>query len=166
MALAVRACEERAMTRRSAATRIRPTAPRRLVLQYLDLCISVYSPTPAHLDWLAEFLSPAFTLAPGGRRAVAAGAGVGADCDAQCAVTLTEDDEAFQRWRDRGPEPDASPIDCFALDRRVVRLRRWRALGGGTAAYDDREQDEMRNAAVSRDAVVHGFSSMRRADAE
>lgn len=50
-------------------------------------------------------------------------------------MTLTQDDEAFRRCRDCGPEPDAAPIDCFALDSRVIRLRRWRALGGGTAAY-------------------------------
>lgn len=93
-------------------------------LAYDGLRIRIES-AEAHLRWLHEFLAPHFE--PVDAR----------HCERR--IVLIEDTERYRAAVDRGPDPSADLLDCFALDSSVIRLPRWTADGCTTVFH--REYD-------------------------
>lgn len=75
---------------------------------------------PGHLEWLEEFLGPAF---------------VHADChEADWRVSLVEDRERYRQALARGPS--GGTLEAFAFDAKVVGLPRWRTETADTSLFD------------------------------
>lgn len=81
--------------------------PPPLGLSYRDLRLRIDGPDPALLDWLAEFLAPAFTV----------GAAEPADCRIEVVV---DQDRLAAAWA--RVAADAAPLTCLVQDRELVRL--------------------------------------------
>jgi hypothetical protein len=83
---------------------------------YRGLTVRVECPENAHLDWLAEFLSPAFAVtdAP----------------SADCVVHVILDPRRYAEMLAQRAGADVSPALAFALDQGPVRLPSWRAADG------------------------------------
>ena len=96
----------------------------RRVFAYDGLRVLVEAGDSRHLEWLEEFLTPAFDVV--------------ADVAADVRVTVVEDTARFESLRDAGPSPDGREIEVFALDRQAIRLPHWRQAGPGTTVFDDR----------------------------
>jgi hypothetical protein len=89
---------------------------------YPGVSILVVSDSPGHLAWLAEFLGPDFAIAP--------------PANADHTVVLDVDTGRYlDLWR-RGPDPDGTWIDCFALDTGAVRLPHWRSGTDELVVFD------------------------------
>jgi hypothetical protein len=85
-----------------------------LLLEHSGFRVRARSTDPAHLAWLAEFMSPWFSALNHGRRV-----------DAM--VTLECDADKHARLLSTAPPPETtSRIDTFVLDSRVVRHPVWR----------------------------------------
>ena len=91
-------------------------------MSYEDLTLRVRSSTPAHLDWLLEFLAPSWTEASGG--------------PPEAEISVEESPGEFQRCLCAGAHPSGELVDSFALDSRVIRLPRWRTDADGIAVHD------------------------------
>lgn len=74
-----------------------------------------------HLEWLEEFLRPAFALSAG--RVAAA------------RIEVWDDETRYQALLARGEKPGAAPADTFALDSSVIQLPRWN--GPDVTLYDE-----------------------------
>lgn len=90
------------------------------------LAIRVEATDSPTLEWLTEFFAPSFTPRKDG------------DCVDQF-VRLDLDSDEFARISDRGPQPDGTLIDCFALDRGLVQLPLWNAAGNDERIVFDRQ---------------------------
>ena len=93
-----------------------------LGLAYRGLRIGVEAPERALLDWLAEFLAPAFApreLEP-----------------ADCRVAVVVDAERLAAARARAAD-DAAPITCLVQDRELITLPARRDAGGLTILHDE-----------------------------
>ena len=75
---------------------------------------------PGHLEWLEEFLGPAFERADGH--------------EADWRVSLVEDRNRYRQAIDRGPADGT--LEAFAYDAKVVGLPRWRTEAGDTGLFD------------------------------
>lgn len=78
---------------------------------YAGLTIGVTSQDAGHLEWLEEFLTPAFTVVAGHH--------------ADVVVVLEVDDRAYDELLRRGPHASGDQLDCFVLDNSLVRHPRW-----------------------------------------
>jgi hypothetical protein len=96
--------------------------PAQLLLSFGELTVAARGDDRRHLAWLREFLEPDF-------RAVDRG-------EAACSVHTVEDSERFREALGAGPAPDATLLDCFALDSNVVRLPILGVAGGVTRVFD------------------------------
>jgi hypothetical protein len=76
---------------------------------------------PGHLEWLEEFLGPAFERTGGG-------------CEADWRVSLVEDRERYRQALDRGPADGT--LEAFAFDAKVVGLPRWRTGNADIGLFD------------------------------
>jgi hypothetical protein len=75
---------------------------------------------PGHLEWLDEFLGPAFERS--GSR------------EADWRVSLVEDRERYRKALDRGPSDGT--LEAFAFDAKVVGLPRWRTEAAEIGLFD------------------------------
>ena len=75
---------------------------------------------PGHLEWLEEFLGPAFGRSDGH--------------EADWRVSLVEDRKRYRQALDRGPADGT--LEAFAFDAKVVGLPRWRTDAGDTGLFD------------------------------
>lgn len=89
---------------------------------YNELAIRVECPDQAHLTWLEEFLSPAFSQI--------------ADEAADCVVTLEVDDGRHAALLRRGPHSDRGRVHGFVLDRGPVTLEACAAPGSEQLLFD------------------------------
>lgn len=76
------------------------------------------------LGWLEEFFTPSFEA----REAAST----------DWNVVLTGDDRLYEALLSGGPEGDGAEMDCFALDRGLVRLPVWRSPGDERVLFDGR----------------------------
>jgi len=89
------------------------------VLAFGDLRVLAEA-APGHLEWLEEFLGPAFERA---------------DChEADWRVSLVEDRERYRQALGRGPA--GGTLEAFAFDAKVVGLPRWRTEAAETSLFD------------------------------
>jgi hypothetical protein len=95
----------------------------RIRVQYCGLSVRVGADDPAHLAWLAEFLSPHFEI--------------GRDGPADCLVELSVDPSRYDSMRRRGPVDGDDRRDCFALDSTIITLPVWNSPDPGTTVFDE-----------------------------
>ena len=93
------------------------------VFVYRDLAVRAACDRDEPLQWLAEFLSPAFDVRDHGL--------------ADCTVTLIADRGEFDATRARGPRADGTGMGCFALDSGVTMLPRWNAPADELLLFDE-----------------------------
>ena len=93
------------------------------VFVYRDLAIRAECDRDEPLQWLSEFLSPAFDVRDHGA--------------ADCTVALIADRGQFEATRALGPRPDGTRIGCFALDGGMTTLPRWNGSADDEVLYDD-----------------------------
>lgn len=99
-----------------------PQPGRALDLSYEGLTLRVRSSTPAHLDWLLEFLAPCWTETSGR--------------PPEADLLADECPDEFQRCLSAGAHSSGEQVDSFALDSQVIRLPRWRTDADGIAVHD------------------------------
>jgi hypothetical protein len=92
------------------------------VFVYRDLAVRAECDRDEPLQWLSEFLSPAFDVRDHG--------------PADCTVSLIADRREFDATRARGPRADATRTGCFALDSGLTMLPRWNAPADELVLYD------------------------------
>jgi hypothetical protein len=90
---------------------------------YAGLTVRVTSQDAGHLDWLEEFLTPAFTVVAGQH--------------ADVVVILDVDDRAYDELLQRGPHAAGDHLDCFVLDNSLVRHPRWSGGPTDVVVYDE-----------------------------
>src|SRR5262250_2926513 len=90
---------------------------------YGALTVLAGAPHPESLRWLAEFLSPAYSVGP--RDGYAA------------RVTLLEDTERYRATVADRPRAGAARLDCFVNDTHIVELPAWASGAGTTTAFQD-----------------------------
>jgi hypothetical protein len=90
---------------------------------YGPVTARVESDEPEPLVWLEEFLTPSFTSAPEGKTG--------------CTVALVEDDRLHDETLRRGPRPGDRKLDCFSLDRGLLRLPSWNSDGAERVLFDE-----------------------------
>jgi hypothetical protein len=99
-----------------------PIGAATLGLRYGTIQIRVESDDVSHLEWLREFLTPAFdvveTLRP------------------DWTVRLVTDPVGYADVLRRGPDPGGRDVPCFSLDSGTVRLPLWTTLGAGWFVLD------------------------------
>jgi hypothetical protein len=89
---------------------------------YDELSVRVECPDQAHLTWLEEFLTPAFS------------AGEFETIDAN--VTLTIDDQRHAALLRAGARPNGRRVRGFILDKGPVELQPWTATAGERIFFD------------------------------
>jgi hypothetical protein len=89
---------------------------------FAGLKIRVSSTQPEDLVWLREFLKPQF----GGFR----------DRRPDCTVSLKYDIDRHASLLAAGPHPTLGEVDCFSLDRRIIRLPAWQSPDPGLLIFD------------------------------
>lgn len=94
-----------------------------LKLRYQQLTVEVGA-TPAHLEWLTEFVCPHFELIsrpPADRR-----------------VVLTAQRDRYDALREAGPARNGTRVGCFAFDNKLLELPEWTSLGDDRVIFDDK----------------------------
>jgi hypothetical protein len=92
------------------------------VYAFLDTAIAVASDEPSILDWLDEFLTPAFRIVPFGT-------------PAHFRVTIRSDRRAAEEVAATRPPGLLATKPCFALDQEIVEHPHW--MVSGRIAIDD-----------------------------
>ncbi len=111
-------------TARVADTEPTPAVARgALLLEYDGFRVRVQSHESSHLEWLLEFLGPAFSVREGSR------------CD--FAVELSEDTPRYEALARLGPISSGDEVEVFALDNHVLRLPVWNGLSHGLTLFDE-----------------------------
>jgi hypothetical protein len=95
-------------------------------LRFADTGIRVRTQSPADLDWLVQFLRPAFRSRRFG--------------EADWTVDVEADPEGWERARRRGPVPSGRARECFFQDQSIVRLPVWQG-GPGRLALRSPQDD-------------------------
>lgn len=103
--------------------------PENCQLEYDGFIIGVHAAHPADLEWLLEFMSPAFDVTQGKR--------------ADVEVSYVVDNAAFEALHRRCSDKSGELYDGFVLDDSTLRFPRWAeaAPGGDTRVAFDARRD-------------------------
>ena len=101
------------------------TRPRQSIFRFRRHGTLVAADAPMHLEWLAGFLAPYFTLSHDGT--------------ADWRVTFSAAADRYERLHAQGAHPSGDLIPFFALDSRLVELPRWSGPPGDELVVFDEE---------------------------
>jgi hypothetical protein len=91
---------------------------------YNEFSVDVHCDDSAPLQWLTEFIVPAFESVQ--------------DANCNFNVTLSLNPSVFERVARKGPYADNASVNCFIMDGRYKQHRRWHADPGECRVFDEK----------------------------
>jgi len=91
---------------------------------YNEFSVDVHCDDSAPLQWLTEFIVPAFESVQ--------------DVNSKFNVTLSLSPSIFERVARKGPSADNPNVNCFIMDGRFKQHRRWQADPGERRVFDEK----------------------------